>query len=87
MAPGTQKLVDDVHLFLSPIHDGADGNDPAGRIKCVRGSLEKLSELDDDRSYAGYLCRESRDGAGGGQVGELAGRAFVGGVLVRRRAS
>ncbi len=84
MAPGSREVIDDVHLFLSPIHDGADIQ-TEGRVGILKTRLAKLGEFEDDHSYAGYLLENARDGAGGGQLGEVGGRTYVGGVLVRKR--
>jgi hypothetical protein len=85
MAPGTREVVDDLVLFMSPVHDNADAVMDGTRVACLKRRLDQLSQLDDDHSYAGYLVDATREGKGGPQVGEVAGRTFVGGVLVRRK--
>lgn len=85
MAPGTQEVVDDLALFMSPIHEGADNNGDGQRIACLKSRLDRLGRLEDDHSYAGYLHDAARNGVGGPQVGEVGGRTVVAGVMVRRR--
>lgn len=84
MAPGTQEVVDDLTLFMSPIHDGAEIQ-AGGRIGILKTRLEKLSQLPDDHSYAGYIHDAAQNGLSGAQIGERGGRTVVGGVMVRRR--